>query len=257
MYLRPYYQIIKLALFLCAYPPLLLSGQADAQSIEIEDLLAEATRAAQRGDHQQAIARYSEVIGKSPATTIAWYLRGREHFRAGDIPHSVEDFDKYVELVPQAEAQQWERGIAYYYAGQFAKGAKQFELYQTFHNQDVENAVWRYLCVARAESVEKAQANLLPITADPRVPMMQIYELYRGKLKPDDVLSAAEAKPALDEARNQRLFYAHLYIGLWHEAAGRAAEAKTHILEAEKHKIGHYMWDVAHIHAERLRANGK
>jgi len=52
---------------------------------------------------------------------------------------------------------------------------------------------------------------------------------------------------------NQPLFYAHLYIGLWHEVAGRAEEAKKHILEAEKHKIGHYMWDVAHVHAERLR----
>ena len=35
------------------------------------------------------------------------------------------------------------------YAGEFAKGAKQFVDYQTFHSQDVENSAWRYLCVAR------------------------------------------------------------------------------------------------------------
>jgi hypothetical protein len=44
---------------------------------------------------------------------------------------------------------------------------------------------------------------------------------------------------------------------LWHEAGGRAEEARKHILEAEKHKIAHYMWDVAHVHAERLRAAEK
>jgi hypothetical protein len=83
---------------------------------------------------------------------------------------------------------------------------------------------------------------------------MQIFDLYRGQKKPEDVLKVAQAGQPLASELNTRLFYTHLYLGLWHEAAGRAEEAKKHILEAEKHKIGHYMWDVAHVHAERLRA---
>jgi lipoprotein NlpI len=220
-------------------------------------LLEDAAKAAQRGDHVRAIAVLTELVKQKPDTAIAYYLRGRENFRAGNVAQSVADFDKYVALEPKSEPQQWERGISYYYAGEFAKGAKQFELYQTYHDQDVENSTWRYLCVARAEGVEKAQGNMLPIDNDPRVPMMQIYDLYRGKLKPEDVLRAAEAGNPTKENLNTRLFYAHLYLGLWHEAAGRADEAKKHILEAEQHKIGHYMWDVAHIHAERLRGEKK
>jgi lipoprotein NlpI len=220
-------------------------------------LLEEAAKAAQRGQHGQAITALSELIQKQPAAAIAYYLRGRAHFCAGNVAASVADFDKYVALEPKAEPQQWERGISYYYAGEFAKGAKQFELYQTYHDQDVENSAWRYLCVARTEGVEKAQANMLPIENDPRVPMMQIYDLYRGKLKPEDVLRAAEAGSPTKENLNTRLFYTHLYLGLWHEAAGRAEEAKRHILEAERHRIGHYMWDVAHIHADRLRSTEK
>jgi len=227
------------------------------QEPSLDDLLQQATQAAQRGEHAQAIERLSAAIKARPQEPIAWYLRGREHFRAGQIAESVADFDQYVRLLPSAENQQWERGIAYYYAGEYAKGAKQFENYQKFHDQDVENSAWRYLCVARAESVEKAQANMLPIMSDPRIPMMQIYELYRGKLKPDDVLAAAQTDNPDKSRLNQRLFYAHLYIGLWHDAAGRAEEAKQHILEAEKHKIAHFMWDVAHVHAERLRAAEK
>ena len=228
-----------------------------AQDVDVDALLRDAARASQQGDSAKAIGLLSDVISKNPKTAMAWYLRGREHFRTGNIAASVTDFDKYVELRPDLESRQWERGIAYYYAGEYAKGAKQFELYQTFHDQDVENSAWRYLCVARSEGVEKAQANMLPIERDTRVPMMEIYELYRGKLKPDDVLAAAKAGNPTAENLNVREFYAHLYIGLWHEAAGRNDEARKHIFEAEKRKIGHYMWDVARVHADRLRAESK
>lgn len=224
-----------------------------------EDLLQKATQAARRGESEQAIAVLSDVIKKNPKQSLAYYLRGREHFRSGHIQESVSDLDKHVELSadPKAEARQWERGISYYYAGEFEKGAKQFELYQTYHDQDVENSTWRYLCVARLSGVEKAAKTLLPIDDDRRIPMMQIYDLYRGKLKPEDVLAAAEEGQPSKEALNRQLFYAHLYIGLWHEAAGEKDLAKKHILEAEKHKIDHYMWDVAHVHADLLRSGNK
>jgi lipoprotein NlpI len=155
-----------------------------------------------------------------------------------------------VELSPKQESRQWERGIALYYAGEYERGAKQFELYQTFHDNDVENSAWRYLCVARDKGVAEAQKTMLPIKDDRRVPMMQIYDLYRGKLTPDDVLAAVEKNAAGDREKNSGLFYAHLYIGLWHEAAGKADLAAKHIAAAEKHKIGHYMYDVARVHGE-------
>lgn len=246
--MAPRYKLLSAVVLLAG----LLVNLAAAQDA-VETLLTQATQAAQRGEHERAITLLGEAIKQKPDTAIAWYLRGREHFRAGKVAESVADFDKYVQLDPRAESQQWERGISYYYAGEFAKGAKQFELYQTFHDQDVENSTWRYLCVARVDGVAKAEGNMLPIENDPRIPMMQIYELYRGKLQPADVLKAAEAGSPTKENLNSRLFYAHLYLGLWHEAAGRADEAKKHILAAEQHKIGHYMWDVAHVHAERLR----
>lgn len=49
---------------------------------------------------------------------------------------------------------------------------------------DVENAAWHFLCVARAESPEQARAALLPVGSDRRVPMRQIYEMFRGTLSP-------------------------------------------------------------------------
>ena len=242
-------QLAFVFLFLIA-----LLATARGQHDSTEALVLRATQADQRREFDQAIKLLNQAIAKEPKQADAYYRRGRANFCAGKIAESVTDFDKYVELNSGAASRQWERGISYYYAGEYAKGAKQFELYQTYHDQDVENSVWRYLCVARADGVENAQANMLPIDADRRIPMMAIYDLYRGQKKPEEVIQVAKAGQPIPTELNTRLFYTHLYLGLWHEAAGRADQAKEHILEAEKHKIGHYMWDVAHVHAERLRA---
>jgi lipoprotein NlpI len=90
-------------------------------------------------------------------------LRGEEHFRQAQIAESIADFDRQVKLQPDQAAQHWQRGIAYYYAGEYDKGARQFELHQTVNPQDVENAVWHFLCVVRAPkgSVEAARKKNL------------------------------------------------------------------------------------------------
>jgi lipoprotein NlpI len=239
-------------------PLVLLVGLAICRPVagedSVDELLQQATRASQRGEIAEAVDLLGEVIRKEPKNAVAYYLRGRENFRLGKIKESLADFDRGVELNPASENRQWERGIADYYAGRFQDGAKQFELYQTYHDQDVENSVWRYLCVAQTDGVEKARKTLLPIDNDPRVPMMKILDLYRGKATPEEVLAAARAGNPSPEALNTRLFYTHLYLGLWHEAQGDKKQSRNHILAAEKHRITHYMWDVAHVHAERLRA---
>lgn len=252
--MSPYRRFFLAFVANCAFWSLgsvVLAQLADEESTE---LLQRATRASQQMNHQQAIDLLDDLLQKDPKNATALYLRGRENFCVGNVKKSVADLDKYVELEPAAASRQWERGISYYYAGEYEKGARQFELYQTYHNQDVENSTWRYLCVAAKDGVEAAKKNMLPIEEDRRVPMMQIYDLYRGKLQPEDVLKAVEAgNPSKDE-KNKRLFYAHLYLGLWYQAADKRDLAKKHIVEAEQHKIGHYMWDVAHIHADLLRA---
>lgn len=242
--------IRTLALLLVVFPVALFAADED-------ELLQTAAQAIQRGESSKAVEILTNLIKDNPQASTAYYLRGRENFRLGKIAASVADLDQHVALEPRAESRQWERGISYYYAGDFPKGAKQFELYQTYHDQDVENSVWRYLCVAATEGVEKARGNMLPIADDRRVPMMQIYDLYRGKLKPEEVLAAANAGNPPPEALNTRLFYAHLYLGLWKLANGDKAGAKADIIAAEGHKIGHYMWDVAHVHAEILRREAK
>jgi lipoprotein NlpI len=204
------------------------------------------------GRHEAAIADFDRAVQLDPRLADAYDHRGSEQFKLGRVAESIADFDKAIELDPARERGHWKRGISYYYAGKYRLGRKQFESYQTFDDNDVENAVWRYLCMARGESADKARRELLKIKNDPRVPMMQVYAMFAGKLKPDDVLAAARAGDPSPDELNARLFYAELYLGLYFDAAGMRDQAAEHIAAAVDHRIGHYMWDVARVHAERL-----
>jgi lipoprotein NlpI len=207
------------------------------------------------GRHREAIADYDRVIKKNPQAADAYDHRGSEHFKLGRFAASLADFDKYLEMKPAEKPGHWRRGITCYYAERFEEGRKQFESYEKVDGNDVENAVWSFLCRAREVGVDKARPALLKIGHDRRVPLMAVYALYAGRAKPDDVLAAARAgKPSPDELR-LRLFYAHLYLGLYCEVAGDRKGAYEHLRLAARDygQVGHYMGDVARVHFEWLQ----
>ena len=107
------------------------------------------------------------------------------------------DFNSVIGLRPDQEAHHWQRGIAYYYAGEFEKGRLQFEAHQEVNPKDVENAVWHFLCVARMHGMEEARKKLIPIAGDSRVPMAEVHELFAGKGTKEAVIEAAEEQHVL------------------------------------------------------------
>lgn len=162
---------------------------------------------------------------------------------------STRVFDELVEAVPAAGPELWQRGLALYYADRFADGRAQFELHRTVNPNDVENPAWHFLCVAKLEGVEAARAKLLPVGEDPRVPMKEILALYSGQGDEAAVMQAAEQGEG--EARKNQLCYAHLYLGLFHEAAGDERKAREHITQAAgAFRMDHYMGKVAVMHAK-------
>ena len=203
--------------------------------------------------YSEAIADWTRVIELDKRSAPAYQQRGLVQFKAGKIKESIADFDQYIERVPKAKISHWQRGISYYYAGQYDNGRKQFEGYQDFDDSDVENAVWRFMCMVRVDGLAKARKAILKIGDDKRVPMRQVYDLYKGDLKPEDVLERANAGKATPAQRNSQLFYAHLYVGIYYDLLGDKKKAFEHCHKAaEEHRIGHYMWDVARIHRDIL-----
>jgi lipoprotein NlpI len=204
------------------------------------------------GDHTSAVADFSELVKLEPRSSQVYDARGSEQFMLGNFADSIADFDRAIELQPGLERGHWKRGISYYYAGKYAEGQKQFEGYQQVDGNDVENAVWRFLCMVRSQGLEKARKDILLIRNDGRVPMMQIYALYSGQGNEQAVIDATTAGDPAPAELNARQFYAELYLGLYAEAIGDKRAAQRHIDAAEKHKISHYMWDVARVHADLL-----
>ena len=199
----------------------------------------------------KAIADYDQVIKLDPRLPDAWQHRGGEHFKLGHINESITDFDQFIALVPSQAPYHWQRGISLYYAGRFDEGRKQFELHQTVNPNDVENAVWHFLCVARTNGLKQARAALIPIRGDARVPMMEVHALFAERIKPEDVLKAASAGNPTPAKRQRQLFFAHLYLGLHYEVLGDDKLAREHITKAAReYQTGDYMGDVARVHLQ-------
>jgi lipoprotein NlpI len=199
----------------------------------------------------KAVDSLNKAIALNPKPAAVYQTRGEANFQLGRFKDSLHDFTKVVEIEPEKAPYHWQRGISCYYAKQYEEGRKQFELHRTVNANDVENAVWHYLCVSKISGVQKAKSLLIPMAGDPRIPMKEIYELYGGRGKPEDVMKAAKDGPPSPQL-NEQIFYADLYLGLWHEAQGNGKEARIHILKAAGEAPDDYMGTVARVHARVL-----
>jgi lipoprotein NlpI len=179
----------------------------------------------------------------------ALFREGVQAFYDAKPKESVAAFDKLIALEPAAKPQLWQRGLSLYLAGDFKGGREQFEVHQTVNSNDVENAAWHFICVARAENLEAARKALIPIEGDSRVPMKEVHDLFAGKGSVEAVLKAAESGEG--EALKNHQCYAHLYLGLYFEALGDEAKAKEHMLKAANDfRMDHYMGKSAQVHVK-------
>ena len=201
-----------------------------------------------------AAADFSKSVELEPAKPESYFRRAVEYFNLGEFRKCVADFEQFAELLPDQKPHLWQLGIAYYYTGQYKEGRELFESHQTVNSHDVENAVWHFLCIAGMDSFEAAKTALIPIDGDSRVPMMQVYQLFKGTGVEENVLKAAHEGTAIGGIRIRHSFYAHLYLGLYHESKGSSEKAYSYINRAAQHyKSNGYMGQVARVHRDWLK----
>jgi lipoprotein NlpI len=206
------------------------------------------------GKSTEAIADLTRLLEFNPQQPRLLEIRGTEYFKLRRFKEAIADFDQECKLEPAREPWHWKRGLAYYYAGQYDQGRHQFQQYHDRDDNDVENAVWRVLCMARMKDVglKKAQADILVVRRDPRVPMMEVYALFAGKAKPDDVLQAIHRGQPEQRERDSRVFYGNLYLGLYYDMIGDPKRSAEHLKVAVDHPIEHFMWDIARLHLNQM-----
>src|SRR5215210_8429821 len=117
--------------------------------------------------------------------------RAMADFRSGRIEQSLDEFDRAAAASPADAPYLWQRGIAQYYAGKFRECRDMFISHRTVNPDDVENAAWHFLCVARAESPEAALKQLLPVGPDARLPMREVYQMFQRRMTQEQVMKAA------------------------------------------------------------------
>jgi lipoprotein NlpI len=194
-----------------------------------------------------------EKLEKKPGEMGLLSRRGDLYLFLGAFPESVADFEKMIETDPKVDAPHWRLGIAYYFNGQFAKSAKQFEKYHAYDGHDRENGIWKFLAQEKVDGIAKARTEMLSYTEFDREPFPTLYEMYAGKRTPEEVFAEIEKKGLTKD--KQVMFFGNYYVGLYELMSGHRQRALELLRKAVDILPGPdtvYMWNVARLHWERL-----
>ena len=177
-----------------------------------EPPLPEAKRAEMLAHHTKRAEVATEALAGTPDAGRLLSQRGDARLFLGDFKGAVADFERMIALDPAEDAPHWRLGIAYHFAGDFAKSARQFEKYHAHDGRDRENGIWKFLADAKVVGIEKARAQMLPYTRFDREPFPSLYEMFAGGKTTDEVF-AEIAEKKLGE-NGAVMFFAHYYGGL-------------------------------------------
>jgi lipoprotein NlpI len=185
-------------------------------------------------------------------------LRGDSYLFLGKFKESVADFERMIALDASQDAPHWRLGIAYYFAGDYAKSAKQFEKYHAYDNRDRENGVWKFFAQAKADGIDKARKEMLEYNKFDREPFPAVYEMLAGKKTPSEVFEELGKKNLKDD--NLVMFFAHYYVGWYQQLLGNPATAKEHLGKAVELSLKsaggdgpEYMGHVARLHYDAMK----
>ena len=216
-------------------------------------------RAEMIASFEKARTEADAALAKEPSSTEWLTRRGDARLFLDDAKGAVADFEKEIALDASHDAPHWRLGIAYLFAGEFAKSAKQFEKYHAYDGHDRENGVWQFLGNGRVVGIEKARTQMLEYTRFDREPFPAIYEMLAGKKTGAEVLAEMEKKGLGENAAV--MFFAHYYVGLNEDLLGHKDAARDHLAKAVtlamKSNAGGgpgYMGQVARLHYEAMLA---
>jgi lipoprotein NlpI len=211
---------------------------------------------------QEQEKKASLAIKENPQLVRGWSGRGDMRLFLGDFKGAKSDFEKMIQLDPSLEVSHWRLGIAYFYLKEYDKAARQFEIYHNYDAIDRENGIWRFMSQFKSKGLRTAREGLLIYKKDDRPPYPLLYEMFAGRLKPDEVFTEIEKVNYPENYRNRVLFHATLYVGIYLELVEGNKEMAGNLLrKAFENKYGRatgtYMWQVARLHYFQLLARSE
>ncbi len=237
--------------------PLFLLGCVCARAEDAP--LGGAARQAMLAGFETEIAELDAAIRSTPERVELYSRRGDRHLFFGRPALAVTDFEKMIALDPSQDAPHWRLGIAYHFAGGWAKSARQFAKYHAYDARDRENGIWKFLADVRLVGLAKARTQMLEYTRFDREPFPTLYEMFAGKKTTDELFADIAAKKLTDNGAV--MFFAHYYGGLNELLLGNEVRARGLLGKAVSSQWGQnaeggpaYMWECARLHFDALGA---
>ncbi len=226
----------------------------DAEEIpSIAELRVDGLKALEQGDRGLAGDAADRLLLHHDKDARAIRLAGDLYLRSGKIHSAIKQFERYIDIVPVDKSELWQYGVALALADRYDDGRQLFEMHRIVNPNDVENAAWHYLCVAKSMGIAEAKKLILPAPDDSRVPMNEIRRLL---IDGDEqrVWDAVNQLPADSPQHVESSFYANLYLGMFADAHKNPVKAKRLVGAAAKTKQVNYMTDVARVYLTELEA---
>jgi dipeptidyl aminopeptidase/acylaminoacyl peptidase len=205
-------------------------------------------RTAYLGRYNEAITIFSDGIEQHPNDARMYRHRGHRYITVRQLPLAIRDFEKAVTLVrgkpdevepdgqpnargiPTSSLQSniwYHLGLAYYLSGDFPNALRAYREHLKIRNNPdglVAMSHWMYMALRRSGNDAEAAKVLVPITKDMDVIENGSYHklllLYKGELRPEEVLSNFGANGGLDDVTTA------YGVGNWHLYNGRREQAQ-------------------------------
>jgi tetratricopeptide (TPR) repeat protein len=161
---------------------------------------------AAKGHVNLAIQDYDEAIRINPEHVNAYYNRGNAYRRTGAYDKAVENYSQVIRLNPKHANGYSSRGMVRFYQGQFASAAADFSKARRFAPDNLHLALLLHVAEARAGIQGQAPQTEMAHREDLESWPGPILAMLVGKL-PEHVILNAGTSSDQPEKRCQAYFY--------------------------------------------------
>jgi lipoprotein NlpI len=175
-----------------------------------------------KGDYDRAIVDYSELIRRGQLGPYAFFGRGVAYLRNGELDHAIADYNRAIELNPKNARVYRARAIANLQAGSASQSLADLDQAAELDPKDAYAALWRDVVAKRSNVPSRlaAAAGELDMTKWPA----PIIHLFRGETTPEAVLAAADDPDS--EKKTGQICEANFYTGAWALQQGEREDAR-------------------------------
>ncbi|MGN6517288.1 MAG: hypothetical protein ACTHLR_15770 [Rhizomicrobium sp.] len=181
-------------------------------------------------DCADAASDAAASLKAKPGYLDALLLQLKAHTCLSQYDLALADSNEIVAAQPKNWAY-WARAEVWWAKGNFAAAADDYETAIKLNSKFEYVALWAAMMRARAGDAQNQRAMVELRSMEPSDWPAPVFDLYLGKIKPDDVMAAA-AKGSADDVTNHQC-EANFYVAEYWLARGQTGTAKP-LLEKAK-----------------------